>query len=236
MPLSGGEALLEGVEDGGGVAARLEGVDHVADRADGLDQAPERAEQPEEDEQAGHVAQHVAGFVQPGGDRVENAAHHLRGDRHAADAIAQEHGHRREQDRRTLDGETRIGQPEAVHPVDLGEQADDLPEGERDADEEHGDDQGIESRIGEERGPDLLVEHDDRERAQRQEHHHPDEKDPGRAELNGSMSCAMAMGSAPYLLHNKARTRRKEEGARFAGVVDGPRPSREPVPLAEGTA
>ena len=39
--------------------------------------------------------------------------------------------------RRTFDREAGVGEPEAVDPVDLGEQADDLPEGERDADGEH---------------------------------------------------------------------------------------------------
>ncbi len=170
-------------ENGGRIAAGLEGVDHVPDRAHSLDQPPERAEQSEEDEKAGHVARHVARFVQAGGDRIENAAHHLRGDRHAADPIAQERRHRREQDRRALDGETGIGEPEAVHPFDLGEQADDLPEGQRDADGEHADDQRIEPGIGEKRRPDLLVEHDDEKGAQRQEDHHPDEKDPGRGKL-----------------------------------------------------
>ena len=73
-----GEALLQRVEDRAGVAADLEAVDHVADRADGLDQAPEGAEQAEEDQQAGHVARHVARLVEPGRDRIEDAAHHLR--------------------------------------------------------------------------------------------------------------------------------------------------------------
>ena len=88
--------------------------------------------------------------------------------------------HRREQHRRALDREPRIGEPEAVDPVHLREQPDHLPERQRDADEEHADDQRIEARIGEERGPDLPVEHDHDERAQDQEHHHPDQKDPGR--------------------------------------------------------
>ena len=43
--------------------------------------------------------------------------------------------HRGEQHRRALDREPRVGEPEAVHPVDLREQPDHLPEGERDADQ-----------------------------------------------------------------------------------------------------
>src|SRR5262245_53033817 len=48
----------------------------------------------------------------------------------------------------------------------------------------------------------------------------------GELSLNGSMSCAMAMGSTPYLPHNKAGTGRKEEGALPAGC--GPQPPAEP--------
>src|SRR5262245_49019880 len=45
----------------------------------------------------------------------------------------------------------------------------------------------------------------------------------GELSLNGSMSCAMAIGSTPYLPHNKARTGRKEEGALPAGCRRRPR-------------
>src|SRR5215467_5934298 len=89
-----GESLLERLEYGAGIATGLEAVDHVADRAHGLDQAPKRAEQAEEHEQAGHVARRITRFIQAGGDRIEDAAHHLRRDRHAADAVTQQHGHR----------------------------------------------------------------------------------------------------------------------------------------------
>src|SRR5712691_11539094 len=47
---------------------------------------------------------------------------------------------RREQHRRPLDGEAGIGDPEAVHPIDLREQAQDLAERQRDTDGEHPDD------------------------------------------------------------------------------------------------
>ena len=109
----------------------------------------------------------------------------------------QERRHRREQHRRALDRKAGVGEPEAVDPVDLGEQPDDLPEGQHDADGEHADDQRVEARIGEERGPDLPVEHDHDERAQDQEHHHPDRKIRGEESLNGSMSCAMGMDQRP---------------------------------------
>ena len=184
MPLSG--AARPSLSDSNTAPASpptLRPVDHVADRADGLDQAPERAEQAEEDQQAGHVARHVARLVQPGGDRIEDAAHHLRGNRHAADAVAEDRGHRREQHRRALDREAGIGQPEAVDPVDLRKQPDHLPERQQDADEQHADDQRVEPGIGEEGDPDLPVQHDDDQRAQDQEHQHPDQKDPGRRKL-----------------------------------------------------
>ena len=94
------QALLEGFEHRAGVAADLQALDHLADRADRLDQAPEGAEQAEENEQAGHVARHVAGFVEPVGDRIHHAAHGLRRHRHAADPVAQDRRHRRQQHRR----------------------------------------------------------------------------------------------------------------------------------------
>ena len=117
---------------------------------DGLDQAPERAEQAEEDEQAGQVARHVARLVEPGGDRIEDAAHDLRRDRHAADAVAEDRRHRRQQHRRPVDREAGIGEPEAVDPGDFGEQPDHLPERQQDADQQHADDQAVEAGIGHE--------------------------------------------------------------------------------------
>jgi hypothetical protein len=125
----------------------------------------------------------VARFVQPGGDRIQNPAHHGRGDRHPAHAVAQNRRHRGEQDGRPLHGQARIRQPEAVDPFDLRKQPDDLPEGQHDADDQHEDDHRIEQDIGRERDGDLLVEDDHHERAQDQEHHHPDQKNPGRGQL-----------------------------------------------------
>src|SRR5262249_44334294 len=69
------------------------------------------------------------------------------------------------------------------------------------------------------RGPDLLVEHDHDERAQNQEHQHPDEKNPGRGELEGIDVLRHGEGITPpsNSPHNKAAARRKEEPARFRG-------------------
>ena len=151
MPPSGAaRPSLQRVEHVAGVAADLEVLDHLADRADGLDQAPEGAEQAEEDQQAGHVARHVARLVEAGRDRIEEAAHHLRRDRHAAGAVAEDRRHRRQQHRRALDREAGVGEAEAVDPVDLGEQPDDLPERQQDADQQHAEDQRIEAGIGQE--------------------------------------------------------------------------------------
>ena len=95
----------------------------------------------------------------------------------------QDRRHRRQQHRRPLDREAGIGEAEAVDPGDLGEQPDHLPERQHDADQQHADDQRVEAGIGEEGGPDLPVEDDDDQRAQDQEHQHPDQKDPGRGKL-----------------------------------------------------
>src|SRR5262249_41648953 len=59
----------------------------------------------------------------------------------------------------------------------------------------------------------------------------------GELSLNGSMSCAMAIGSTPYSLHNKARTGRKGSKERCRrGVVDGPRPAANRFPLRPKSA
>ena len=172
------EALLEGLEHRAGVAAHLEAFDHFADRADGLDQAPEGAEQAEEDQEAGHVARHVARLVETVRDRIHQAAHGLRGHRHAADAVAQDRRHWREQHRRALDRKAGIGEPEAVDPGDLGKQPQHLAEGEQDADQQHADDQGVEPGIGEECIFDLAIEDHHHQHADGEEDHHPHQEDP----------------------------------------------------------
>ena len=58
-----------------------------------------------------------------------------------------------------------------------------MPEGERDPDGKHADNQRVEPGIVEKGNPNLLVEHHRDQRAQGQEHHHPDKKDPGRRQL-----------------------------------------------------
>src|SRR6266404_8287512 len=47
-----GQTFLQGVEQGAGVAADLQTVDHLADRTYGFDQAPEGAEQTEKHQKA----------------------------------------------------------------------------------------------------------------------------------------------------------------------------------------
>ena len=171
---------------------------------------------PRKTSRPGHVARHVARLVEAGRDRIEDAAHHLRGDRHAADAVAEQRRHRRQQHRRALDREAGIGEPEAVDPVDLGEQPDHLPEREQDADQQHADDQRVEAGIGEEGRPDLLVEHDHDERAQDQEHQHPDQKNPGRGQLERIEVLRHGLGqrvlSRLTIWHRRGGTRKHENG------------------------
>ena len=134
-----------------GIAADLQALDHLADRADGLDQAPEGAEQAEEDQQAGHVARDVAGFVEPGRDRIQQMPHGLLGDRHPPGALAAEdRRHRRQQRRAPLDREAGIGNAEIVDPGDLRIEPDHLAERQDDADQQHRADQRVEAGIGEE--------------------------------------------------------------------------------------
>ena len=73
-------------------------------------------------------------------------------DRHPADAVAEQRRHRREQHRRPFDLDAGLGDAEGVDPADLREQAEHLPEGEHDADQQHRDDDAVEARIGEEGG------------------------------------------------------------------------------------
>ena len=134
----------------------------------------------------------------------------LRGDRHAPDAVAQQDRH----------GASSTGGRSTARPGSASrnpltqltpKQPDDLPEGKRNADAEHADNQRIKSGIGEERSPDLLVEHHHHERAQDQEHRHPDQKNPGRRQLE--WIDILRHGdeiSGPSLPDNKARARRKE--------------------------
>ena len=110
----------------------------------GLEEAPECAEQAEEDEEADEVARHVAILVEAHLDRIEDRPHGLGRDRHPPDAVAEERRHRREQHRRALDLDAGLGDAEGVDPADLREEAEDLPEGEDDADQQHGDDDRVE--------------------------------------------------------------------------------------------
>ncbi len=170
-------------EHGAGVAGRLQPLNDAADRADRLDQAPESAEQAEEDEQAGHVTRDVARLVEAGGDRVENATHHLRRDRHAAGARAEDRRHRRQQHRRPLDRETRIGETEIVDPGDFRIEPHHLAECQNDADEQNRDDQRVEAGIGHERDLDLLVEQEGDQPAKHDKDQHPEQEDAGRRQF-----------------------------------------------------
>ena len=71
-------------------------------------------------------------------------------DRHAADAVAEQRRHRRQQHRRALDLDAGLGDAEGVDPADFGKQAEDLPERQADADEQHGDDDAVQAGVGEE--------------------------------------------------------------------------------------
>jgi hypothetical protein len=52
-----------------------------------------------------------------------------------------------------------------------------------DADPEHEHDQAVEPGIGEKRGPDLPLEHDDEQRNKDHEHQHPEQEDAGRGQF-----------------------------------------------------
>ena len=62
---------------------------------------------------------------------------------------------------------------------------------------EREDDHAIEDGIGEKRDPDLLIEHDHDQGADGEEHHHPDDKNPGRGELK--WIDLLRHGQRPYL-------------------------------------
>ncbi len=92
--------------------------------------------------------------------------------------VPQNGGHRGEEHRRALDGETGIGKAEAVHPGDLGKQPDHLAERQQNADQQDDDDDRVEARIRQKGCPDLLVEDDDEQRPENQENQHPHQEDP----------------------------------------------------------
>jgi hypothetical protein len=178
-----GESPAQRFEQRAGIPARLQVLDDVADRAHGLDQAPEGSQQAEEDEQPGHVARDVARLVEPGGDRVEDAAHQVRRHRHAAHAAAKDGGHRRQQHRRPVDRKAGIGKAEIVDPGDLRVKADHLAERQHDADRQHRQDQRIQARVGHKGDRDLLVEHKADQPAQDDEDQHPEQEDARRGQF-----------------------------------------------------
>ncbi len=107
----------------------------------------------------------------------EDTAQHLRGNRHAAHAAAEDRRHRRQQHRRPLDGKARIGTAELVYPADFGIEPQHLPERQDGTDSEHQDDQSVERRIGHERDLDLLVQQKHDHAEQRDEQQHPEQED-----------------------------------------------------------
>ena len=82
-----------------------------------------------------------------------------------------------------LDLDAGLGDAERVDPADLGEQAEHLPEGEDDADQQHRDDDAVQARIGEEGLVDLAVENERDEAGDDQEYDHPPQIDLRRREL-----------------------------------------------------
>ena len=144
-----GQAVLQVFEDHAGVRrGDVEVLDRRGDRANRLQQAPERPKQPEEDEQAGQVAAHVAVFVEPHLDGFEDRPHRVGGDGHAADAVAKQRRHGGEQHRRPLDLDAGFGDPERVDPTNPRRKTQDLPEGQRDADDQNRRDYAVEAGVG----------------------------------------------------------------------------------------
>ena len=149
MPLSGAARPAFSSSNNCDVVGWLgvERVDGLADRLDGFEQAPERAEQPEEHEQADHVAAGVARFIEARADRIHDRAHRGGRQRQRAGAVAQHGRHRREQHRLMRDGEAGIGDAEGVDPADFRIEPDHLAEGVEDAESQHADDQAVEPRV-----------------------------------------------------------------------------------------
>ena len=140
---------------------------------------------PRKIEQVDEIARHLAILVEAHLDRIEDRAHGLRRDRHAADAVAEEGRHGGEEHRRALDLDAGLGDPESVHPADFREQAKHLAEGEEHADEQNGDDHAVQHGIGEEDVVGLPVEDEREEAGEDEEDDHPPEIDLRSGELIG---------------------------------------------------
>ena len=112
-------------------------------------------EQAQKDQQADDIARDFALLVEAGAERIEDRPHRHRVELHAALAVAQHGGHRRQQARRRRNGEAGIGAAKFVHPAHFGVDAQHLAERIEDTDDEHADDQPVQSRIGHEGGFDL---------------------------------------------------------------------------------
>jgi hypothetical protein len=155
-------------------------LNDAADRTDRFDQTPERAEQPKEHEQTRHVTRYVARFIKPSGDRIENAAHHLRRDGHVAGTATQYRRHRRQKHRLPLDCMVRIREAETVDPGDLGIEPQYLPQRQRDTDCKDQNNQAVQGGIGHERDFDPLVQDKDDRAAKPDKDQHSQKKDVRR--------------------------------------------------------
>jgi hypothetical protein len=128
---------------------------------------------PEEDQQPGQVAQHLAALVEPDRDRFEQGGG-LRGRQGVA---GERRAHRIEraedllaQQRRAV----RIGR-QPHRGAGLGMDAPELAQGDEDADQERADDQAVQARIGHEGGDEPALQDEGEEAEQRQEDEGPDE-------------------------------------------------------------
>ena len=134
---------------------------------DGLQQAPEGAEQAEEDEQAGEIAQHLASVVEPDRDRFEQARC-LAGGKIAL-LQRRQHGGKRADHLVAPQGRAgRIG-GKAGGGAGLAVDTPEFAQRQEDADRERAGDQAVQARIGHEGGEQARLQDEDQEADQREE-------------------------------------------------------------------
>ncbi len=186
-----GETFLEvGKERACIRRGHIERVDDAGDRAHGFQQAVEGAHQAQEHQQAGQVARSVLGFVEPVTDRIKDGAHGRGRDDGLADPLAQNAGHRRQQDRRTGGGGRSVLQ--GIDPFDLRKQPENLTEAEEDAHEQGKEDHRIDERICPEKGDDIGDE-DGGDQA------HQNQKDDDLDQINGRAGEVIGIVSLRHL-------------------------------------
>ncbi|WP_425351831.1 hypothetical protein [Methylobacterium radiotolerans] len=168
------EAGFQLVEHDAGIAAAAHALDDAADRRQRVDEAPEGAEQAEQDQDPGDVAQDLAALVEAHRDRVEIAGRAGQG--RPAGPRGDHRRHRRQQGGRPLDLRA-VG--DGVDVGGLAEQPDDLPEGDQDGDQQNTEDQPVEPGIGQEGRCDLPEQDEGEEAYEDQEDDHAPEIDPG---------------------------------------------------------